>query len=74
MEYDSERIKFVFSDDNSKEIIEISIITDMEGTPTEINGLLDQSDIISKFKLIERIFTYKCCYQGYSRYYKYCNG
>ena len=54
MEYDSERIKFVFSDDNSKEIIgRVSIITDMEGTPTEINGLLDQSDIISKFKLIE---------------------
>ena len=57
MEYDNERIKFIFSDDNSKEIIgRVSIVTDMEGTKTELNGLLDQSDVISKFKLIEELF------------------
>ena len=55
MNYDNERIKFVFSDDNSKELIgRISIITDMKGTEKDLfNGLLDQSDIISAFKNIE---------------------
>ena len=55
MEYDNNRIKFVFSDDNSKELIgRISIVTDIEGTSSSLfNGLLDQSDIISTFKNIE---------------------
>ena len=56
MEYDNNRIKFVFSDDNSKELIgRISIVTDIEGTSNSLfNGLLDQSDIISTFKNIFR--------------------
>ena len=55
MKYDDERIKFVFSDDNSKELIgRISIVTDMKGTEKGLfNGLLDQSDVISAFKNIE---------------------
>ena len=58
MEYDNERIKFIFSDDNSKELIgRISIVTDMKGLEENdldsFNGLLNQTDVISSFKNIE---------------------
>jgi len=55
MNYDNERINFVYSDDNSKELIgRISINTDISGNKdTELNGLSDQSDVISVFKNIQ---------------------
>jgi DNA-directed RNA polymerase II subunit RPB1 len=55
MNYDNDRINFVYSDDNSKELIgRISINTDISGTKDmEMNGLSDQSDIISIFKNIQ---------------------
>ena len=55
MNYDNDRIKFVYSDDNSKDLIgRISIQTDISGTADmELNGLSDQSDIISIFKNIQ---------------------
>ena len=58
MEYDKTKINFVFSDDNSKELIgRISILTDLQGTEelgiVNLNGLLDQSDVITTFKNIE---------------------
>ena len=55
MNYDNDRINFVYSDDNSKDLIgRISIQTDISGTADmEVNGLADQSDIISIFKNIQ---------------------
>jgi DNA-directed RNA polymerase II subunit RPB1 len=55
MNYDNDRINFIYSDDNSKELIgRISINTDISGTvDMEMNGLSDQSDIISIFKNIQ---------------------
>jgi len=54
MAYDPERIGFVFSDDNSKELIgRITILADIKSSKQGLNGLLDQSDIISTFKNIE---------------------
>jgi DNA-directed RNA polymerase II subunit RPB1 len=53
MNYDNGKIQFVFSDDNSKELIgRISIFTDIKGAFAD-NGLVDQSDIITIFKTIE---------------------
>ena len=50
----SNSINFVFSDDNSKELIgRISIESDISGDIDENNGLEDQSDIISTFKNIK---------------------
>ena len=55
MDYDKTKINFIFSDDNSKELIgRISILTDLEGTKDDkFNGLTDQSDVITTFKNIE---------------------
>jgi DNA-directed RNA polymerase II subunit RPB1 len=51
MKYDSSRIRFVYSDDNSETIIgRISILSDSDD---DINGVQNQSDIISMFKNIE---------------------
>ena len=52
LEYDSERINFIFTDDNSKDLIgRISINCDAD--PDEIlNGIQDQSDILSIIKSI----------------------
>ena len=53
--YDSERIKFIYSDENSKELIgRISIISEaLKGEENEYNGLEDQSDIIDIFKNVK---------------------
>jgi len=55
MNYDIENINFVYSDDNSKELIgRISINTDIKGNvDTMLNGLSDQTDIISVFRNIQ---------------------
>ena len=51
LNYDSERINFIYTDDNSKDLIgRISIICDNEEQP--INGIQDQSDILSIIKNI----------------------
>ena len=52
LDYDSERINFVYTDDNSKDLIgRISINCDTD--PDEIiNGIKDQSDILSIIKSI----------------------
>ena len=55
MNYDIDKINFVYSDDNSKNLIgRISIKTNIKGKKEElINGLSDQSDVISIFKNIQ---------------------
>ena len=52
LDYDSERINFIYTDDNSKDLIgRISINCDID--PDEIiNGIQDQSDILSIIKSI----------------------
>ena len=54
-EYDSDRIQFIYSDDNSKELIgRISIKADLKGEKDDfLNGLSDQTDILSIFKNIQ---------------------
>ena len=49
---DIDRIKFVYSDDNSKELISrLSVNGTFEGKgDTLLNGLVDQSDIIASLK------------------------
>jgi DNA-directed RNA polymerase II subunit RPB1 len=53
--YDIDKINYIFSDDNSKELIgRVSIKTNMKGKEDNIiNGLSDQSDVISIFKKIQ---------------------
>ena len=55
MNYDIDKLNFVYSDDNSKELIgRISINVDIKGDPDEmLNGLSDQTDVISIFKNIQ---------------------
>ena len=55
MDYDIEKLNFVYSDDNSKELIgRISINADIKGNvDTMLNGLSDQTDIISVFRNIQ---------------------
>jgi DNA-directed RNA polymerase II subunit RPB1 len=55
MNYENDLINFVYSDDNSKELIgRISINASLKGDEDELmNGLLDQSDILSRFKNIQ---------------------
>ena len=51
-QYESDKIKFIYSDENATELIgRISIISENN---EDINGLADQSDIISTFKLIKQ--------------------
>ena len=47
MDYDIDRINFIYSDDNSKELIgRISIKANIQGKEDpELNGLNDQSDV-----------------------------
>jgi len=50
--YDPQKIKFVFSDESSKQIIgRVSMINDDSGI--ESDGVFDQSDIISRFRNIQ---------------------
>ena len=52
LEYDSERIKFIYTDDNSKDLIgRISINCDVDDGES-ITGIQDQSDILSIIKNI----------------------
>ena len=55
MEYDNDRINFIYSDDNSKELIgRVSIKADIKGKEDpELNGLSDQTDVLSIFKNIQ---------------------
>ena len=61
--YYRDRIKFIYSDDNSKELIgrlSISGITLEEDT----NGITDQSDIISSLKDLSEELMNKCVIKG----------
>ena len=55
MDYDIDKLNFVYSDDNSKELIgRVSINAEIKGTQDPFqNGLEDQTDIISTFKNIQ---------------------
>ncbi len=55
LNYDSEKLNFIYSDDNSKELIgRISLNASIFGKEDEmINGLYDQTDVISIFKDIQ---------------------
>jgi len=54
MEYDNTKIKFVYSDENANELIgRISIKSNIDGE-SDVNGLLDQTDVISTFKQIKQ--------------------
>ena len=55
MEYDNVKLNFVYSDDNSKELIgRISINASIPGKEDDmVNGLMDQSDALSIFKNIQ---------------------
>tara|TARA_B110000971_G_C20004142_1_gene498278 strand:- start:426 stop:2003 length:1578 start_codon:yes stop_codon:yes gene_type:complete len=55
MEYDIDKLEFIYSDDNSSELIgRLSIRAVINGKEDEqLNGLSDQSDIISIFKNIQ---------------------
>jgi DNA-directed RNA polymerase II subunit RPB1 len=55
MEYDIDKLNFVYSDDNSKELIgRVSIKAEINGEVDPFqNGLEDQSDVISIFKNIQ---------------------
>ena len=53
LNYDKDKLEFIYSDDNSKNLIgRLSINANLLGKKS-FNGLLDQSDIISIFKNIE---------------------
>ena len=53
--YDTEKIQFIYSDDNSKELIgRLSIKADLKGRDDELlNGLSDQTDVLSIFKKVQ---------------------
>ena len=53
--YDNEKLQFIYSDDNSKELIgRISIRAELKGDQDEfLNGLSDQTDVLSIFKKIQ---------------------
>ena len=51
--YDPQKIKFIFSDESSKQIIGRVSLINNETTGIESNGVFDQSDIISKFRNIQ---------------------
>jgi len=55
MNYDSDKINFIYSDDNSKDLIgRISLNASLIGKEDDlINGLYDQTEIISIFKNIQ---------------------
>tara|TARA_Y100000817_G_scaffold175199_1_gene136826 strand:+ start:4024 stop:8607 length:4584 start_codon:yes stop_codon:yes gene_type:complete len=53
--YDNEKLQFIYSDDNSKELVgRVSIRADLKGDEDEfLNGLSDQTDVLSIFKKIQ---------------------
>jgi len=53
--YDNEKLQFIYSDDNSKQLIgRISIKADLKGSEDEmLNGLSDQTDVLSIFKKVQ---------------------
>ena len=55
LNYDSDKMEFIYSDDNSSEIIgRISIKAEIEGIKDEyLNGLADQSNVLEIFKNIQ---------------------
>ena len=66
MEYDIDRINFIYSDDNSKDLIgRISIKANIQGKEDpELNGLYDQSDVLSIFKNIQEDMLSKVVIKG----------
>ena len=49
--YDPDKLKFIYSDDNSNEIVgRLQILTDLQGTESDINGLSSENDILSDLK------------------------
>ena len=86
MEYDNDKLEFIYSDDNSSELIgRISIKAEINGKEDEqLNGLSDQSDIISIFKNIQEDILNKVVIKGVKNitnivmseqdYYYYENG
>jgi DNA-directed RNA polymerase II subunit RPB1 len=66
MEYDNEKIEFIYSDDNSSELIgRISIKAKIQSNDDEpLNGLSDQTDIISIFKNIQEDILNKVVIKG----------
>ena len=55
MNYDTDKLDFIYSDDNSSELIgRISIKAEVQGKVDEqLNGLSDQSDVLSIFRNIQ---------------------
>ena len=55
MNYDTDKLDFIYSDDNSNELIgRVSIKAEINGIKEEqLNGLYDQSDVLSIFKNIQ---------------------
>ena len=55
MEYDNDKLNFIYSDDNSRELFgRVSIKVNLLGNEDPLlNGLLDQSDVLSIFKNIQ---------------------
>jgi DNA-directed RNA polymerase II subunit RPB1 len=53
--YDNEKLQFIYSDDNSKQLIgRLSIKADLKGSEDELlNGLSDQTDVLSIFKKVQ---------------------
>jgi DNA-directed RNA polymerase II subunit RPB1 len=53
--YDNEKLQFIYSDDNSKQLIgRLSIKADLKGKDDEmLNGLSDQTDVLSIFKKVQ---------------------
>ena len=66
MDYDIDRINFIYSDDNSKELIgRISIKANIQGKEDpELNGLNDQSDVLSILKNIQEDMLTKVVIKG----------
>jgi DNA-directed RNA polymerase II subunit RPB1 len=49
--YDPDKLKFIYSDDNSSEIVgRLQILTDLKGEESDINGLSSENDILSILK------------------------
>ena len=66
MKYDLEKLNFVYTDDNSKELI--GRLTINKGPSSEFkNGIQDQSDIISMFKNINEEILKKVILKGYNK-------
>jgi len=52
--YDSDKLRFIYSDDNASEIIgRLQILTEIKGDESDINGLSSQNDVLSIIRDIE---------------------